>query len=85
MKNNKFTIKKIPLKSLFLLFSNLITKDVEYIDIHAILDEEDRQDSLLISVHKDYVKNKLDPPPGINDDSKEILTEEDILNLLNND
>ena len=73
MKNpseNNFTIRKIPLKIMLLLLTDLYEGGADFIDIHAKLDENKIQDNITISVPMEYM----------NEDSKKSLEmkEEDI-------
>jgi len=94
---NNFTIKKVPLQALLTLFTDLYNGGADFVDIHADIDENRKQDNITVSVPIEYMSDEaknahqenIDPPPGIeemeeDDDIEKAvnLTEEELQMLL---
>lgn len=94
---NNFTIRKVPLQVLLTLFTDLYNGGADFVDIHADIDENRKQDNITVSVPIEYMSDEakdahqenIDMPPGIeemeddDDDDNDVV--EEVVNLTEED
>ena len=92
MKNKKFVIRKVPLNKFLTLLGNLYNDGADYVDLHGEINEETLEDNVTVAVPLEYMSEESkaalaeepgpQPPPGIEEEPPQPITEEEITNLL---
>lgn len=86
MENNKFVIRKVPLRKFVSLLNELYLSGADFVDLRGYINEVELQDNVTVSVPIEYMSEESQaegsdmeeeydpgplPPPGIEEEEKE--------------
>lgn len=80
MSNKRLTIRKVPVKTLLSILNELYTSGADFIDLHGIVNNVTKEDSITVSVPLEYMNqeylnslDKVEQKEEIDDDDDDDI------------